>query len=106
MHQVISSNFYHMDVKLAFLNGEFEEVYIEKREGFPLTKGDMVCKVKKVLYGLKQAPRTWYARLDKYLEKLGFAKGMTSSNLYLKEIENELLIVVICVDDIIFEAND
>ena len=51
---------YQMDVILAFLNGELEEeVYIEKPEGFPLTKEkDMVCRLKKYFYGLKQAPRT------------------------------------------------
>ena len=49
-----------MDVKSAFLNGELEEeVYIEKPEGFPLSKDeDMVWKLKKSLYGLKQEPRT------------------------------------------------
>ena len=66
----------------------------------------MVWKIKKDLYGLKQAPRTWYARLDNYLAKLGFAKGTTYRNLYLKEIENGLLIIVIFVDDIIFGGND
>ena len=55
---------------------------------------------------MKQAPRTWYLRLDTYLEKLGFAKGMTDSNFYLKEIEDGLLIIVIFVDDIIFGGND
>ena len=58
------------------------------------------------MYGLKQAPRTWYVRLDKYLEKLGFAKVTTDNKLYLKEIENQLLIIVIFVDDIIFGGND
>lgn len=97
-----------MDVKLAFLNGELEEeVYIEQPEGFPLTKEkDMVCRLKKALYGLKQAPRTWYARLDKYLAKLHFAKGTTDSNLYLKEIEDGLLIIIVFFDDIIFGGND
>ena len=66
----------------------------------------MVWKLKKALYGLKQAPRTWYARLDKYLAKLGFAKGTTKSNLYLKEIEDGLLIIIVFVDDIIFSGND
>ncbi|XP_057856558.1 probable leucine-rich repeat receptor-like serine/threonine-protein kinase At3g14840 isoform X2 [Cryptomeria japonica] len=30
--------------------------------------------LRKALYGLKQAPRSWYARLDKYLLKLGYTK--------------------------------
>ena len=66
----------------------------------------MVCRLKKDLYGLKQAPKTWYASLDIYLAKVGFAKGMANSNLYLKEIENDFLIIVIFFDDIIFGGND
>ena len=99
---------YQMDMKSAFLNGELEEeVYIEQLEGFPLTtKKDMVCKLKKALYGLKQAPRTWYARLDKHLEKLGFAKGSVDSNLYLKEIKDGFQIIIVFVDDMIFGGDD
>ena len=66
----------------------------------------MVYRLKKVLYGLKKEPRTWYAWLDIYLAKLGFAKGITFSNLYLEEVENGLLIIVIFVDYIIFGGND
>ena len=99
---------YQMDVKSTFLNGELkEEFYIEQLEGFPLTtEKDMVCKLKKALYGLKQAPRTWYARLDKYLEKPRFAKGTIDSNLYLKEIKDGLLIIIVFFDDIIFGGDD
>lgn len=77
-----------MDVKSTFLNGELEEeVYIEQLEDFPLTKDkDIVWRLKKALYGLKQASRTWYARLDKYLERLGFVKSKANSNLCLREI--------------------
>ena len=64
---------------------------------------DMVCRLKKALYGLKQAPRTWYARLHKYVAKLGFAKGTIDSNLYLKEIEDGLLIIIVFFDDTFFE---
>ena len=60
----------------------------------------------RTLYGLKQAPRTWYARLDKHLTKLGYSKGMTDSNLYWKEIDDGLMILVIFVDDIIFGRDD
>ena len=99
---------YQMDVKSAFLNGELEEeVYIEQPKGFPLkNENEMVCILKKELYGLKQAPITWYARLDKNLTKLGFRKSMVDNNLYLKEIGDELLILIIFVDDIIFGGDD
>ena len=87
---VANKNFkvYQMDVKSTFFNGELEEeVYIEQPKGFPLIKEkEMVCKLKKSLYGLKQAPRTWHARLDKYLAKLGFAKGIVDSNMYLEKL--------------------
>ena len=97
-----------MDVKSTFLNGELEEeVYIEQPQGFPLTDDkDIVCRLKKALYGLKQAPKTQYARLDKHLTKLGFSNGMGDNNLYQKEIDDGLMILVIFVDDIIFGGND
>ena len=98
---------YLMDVKLAFLNGELEEVYIEKPKGCPLTDDkDIVCKLKKSLYDLTQAPKTQYAKLDKHLTKLGYRKGMADSNLYWKETDDGLMNLVIFVDDIIFGGND
>ena len=95
---------YQMDVKSAFLNGNLEEeVYMEQPEGFSLTdKPDYVFKLEKALYGLKQAPRAWYARLDKYLQDKGFKKGSVDSNLYIKHEGDDLLIVLVYVDDIIF----
>ena len=98
---------YQMDVKSAFLNGNLEEeVYIEQPDGFIL--GDdptMVFRLKKALYGLKQAPRAWYSRLDSYLQKLGYKKGVVDSNLYVKKEESSQVVVVIYVDDIIFADN-
>jgi hypothetical protein len=99
---------YQMDVKSAFLNGNLEEeVYIEQPEGFQLTKkGDYVCKLNKSLYGLKQAPRAWYARLDSFLQKQGLKRGSADNNLYCKLDGNNMIIVEVYVDDIIFGSDD
>ena len=99
---------YQMDVKLAFLNGELEEeVYIEQPKGFPLSeKEDHVCRLKKALYGLKQSPKAWYARLNGYLRQQGFKKGIVDSNLYVQIDKDNLTIVEVYVDDIIFGSND
>jgi len=95
---------YQMDVKSKFLNGDLErEIYMEQPERFLLTEiPDYVCKLKKALYGLKQAPRAWYYRLDKYLHEQGFKKDIVDSNLYIKSEGDDLLVVLIYVDDIIF----
>ncbi|GKA56991.1 integrase, catalytic region, zinc finger, CCHC-type containing protein, partial [Tanacetum coccineum] len=57
---------YQMDVKMAFLNGEFkEDVYVSQLEGFvDQDNPSHVYKLKKALYGLKQAPRVWYDTLS------------------------------------------
>lgn len=99
---------YQKDVKCAFLNGDLNEgVYIEKTDGFSLSYDtDMVYRLRKDLYGLKQEPRAWYARLDKYLLKLGFTKGSAENNLYYKITDDDILIVEVFVDDIIFGGED
>ena len=58
-----------------------------------------MCKLEKYLYGLKQAPRAWYARIDNYLQGLGFSKSIVDSNLYIKVVQNQPLILVLYVDD-------
>jgi FtsZ-interacting cell division protein YlmF len=99
---------YQMDVKSYFLNGDLkEEVYMEQPEGFQLSDNpDFVCKLKKALYGLKQAPLAWYYKLDKYLQDKGFKRGTVDNNLYIKTEGNDLLIVLVYVDDIIFRSNN
>jgi hypothetical protein len=95
---------YHMDVNSTFLNGDLEEeMYMEKPKGFSLTDNpNYVCKLKKVLYGLKQTLRAWYYRLDKFIQEKGFKKGTVDNNLYIKSKGDNLLIVLVYVDDIIF----
>ena len=96
-----------MDAKSAFLNGDLnEEVYVEQPDGFVLTNDlDYVCKLKKALYGLKQVPRAWCDGLDSYLQQQGFKKGYADSNLYVKNEGNNILIIVVYVDDVIFGSD-
>lgn len=103
----INIKVYQMDVKSTFLNGEFEEVYIEQAEVFFLTdKKYYVCRLKKALYGLKHSPRAWYAHLDRYLQQKGFNKGSAYSNLYVRIEHDSLMIIEVYVDDIIFRSVD
>eukprot|EP00253_Pinus_taeda_P014992 PITA_14992 len=95
-----------MDVKTEFLNGTInEEVYIEKPLGFEVKDREAyVCRLKKALYDLKQAPRAWYARMDPYLQRLGFTKSSTYLNLYIKVVKDEPIIILLYVDDLLLTS--
>ena len=60
----------------------------------------------KAPYGLKQAPHTWYERLSKFLLLNEFTKKNIDKILFLKRKLNDLLVVQIYVDDIIFGATN
>ncbi|KAE8657590.1 hypothetical protein F3Y22_tig00116989pilonHSYRG00496 [Hibiscus syriacus] len=97
-----------MDVKSAFLNGVLEEeVYIQQPSGYEV-KGheDKVLKLKKALYGLKQAPRAWNSRIDKYFQENGFNKCPYEHALYIKIKDEDILIVFLYVDDLIFTGSN
>nr|GEU70275.1 retrovirus-related Pol polyprotein from transposon TNT 1-94 [Tanacetum cinerariifolium] len=98
---------YQMDVKTVFLNGNpREEVYVSQPDGFvdPYNPNH-VYKLKKALYGLKQAPRAWYDMLSSFLISKDFSKGSVDPTLFIRRNRNDLLLVQIYVDDIIFAAS-
>ena len=65
-----------------------------------------VYKLQKALYGLKQAPRAWYERLGKFLLENGFTRGHIDKIFFTKTKENDLIIIQIYVDDILFGATN
>jgi hypothetical protein len=99
---------YQMDVKSAFLNGYINElVFVEQPPGFgDEKKPNHVYKLKKALYGLTQAPRAWYKRLRDFLLSKGLKMGKVDTTLFTKKIENDLFIMQIYVDDIIFGSTN
>ncbi|GKE49588.1 retrovirus-related pol polyprotein from transposon TNT 1-94 [Tanacetum coccineum] len=99
---------YQMDVKTDFLNGELkEEVYVSQSEGFvDQDNPSHVYKQKKALYDLKQAPRAWYDMLSSFLISQHFSKGAVDPTLFTLQAGNDLLLVQIYVDDIIFASTN
>ncbi|GKF56587.1 retrovirus-related pol polyprotein from transposon TNT 1-94 [Tanacetum coccineum] len=99
---------YQMDVKIAFLNGELkEEVYVSQPGGFvDQDNPSHMYKLKKALYSLKQAPRAWYDMMSSFLISQQFSKGAVDPTLFTWHAGNDLLLVQIYVDDIIFASTN
>ncbi|GKG36649.1 retrovirus-related pol polyprotein from transposon TNT 1-94, partial [Tanacetum coccineum] len=93
-----------MDVKTAFLHGTLkEDVYLCQLEGFiDVDHPSHVYKHKKALYGLMQAPRAWYDKLSSYLLQNHFFKGTIDPTLFIRRFNDDILVVQVYVDDIIF----
>nr|GFB39212.1 hypothetical protein [Tanacetum cinerariifolium] len=103
-----SSSLYQMDMKTSFLHGSLkEDVYMCQLKGFiDADYPSHVYKLKKALYGLKQALRAWYDELSTFLLQNGFFKGTIDPKLFTRRFDNDILVVQVYVDDIIFGSND
>ncbi|GJX99170.1 retrovirus-related pol polyprotein from transposon TNT 1-94 [Tanacetum coccineum] len=99
---------YQMDVKTSFLNGPLkEEVFVSQPDGFVDPDfPNHIYRLKKALYGLKQAPRAWYDKLSSFLIEHHFTKGIVDLNLFTRRHGDDILLVQIYVDDIIFGSTN
>ncbi|GKA90071.1 retrovirus-related pol polyprotein from transposon TNT 1-94 [Tanacetum coccineum] len=97
-----------MDVKTEFLNGPLkEEVYVAQPDGFvDPDHPEKVYRLRKALYGLKQAPRAWYDELLNFLMSKGFTKGTIDPTLFMIKYGEDILLVQIHIDDIIFGSTN
>jgi hypothetical protein len=95
---------YQMDVKSAFLNGKLkEDVYVQQPPGFESHEfPNHVYKLNKALYGLKQAPRAWYETLSAFLIQNKFVRGKIYNTLFIYRTKEDVILVQVYVDDIIF----
>ncbi|GJR66643.1 retrovirus-related pol polyprotein from transposon TNT 1-94 [Tanacetum coccineum] len=97
---------YQMDVITAFLNGpRNEEVFVAQPDGFVDPDHlEKVYHLRKALYGLKQPPRAWYDELSNFLMSKGFTKGTIDPTLFTIRYREDILLVQIYIDDIIFRS--
>ncbi|GKC65414.1 retrovirus-related pol polyprotein from transposon TNT 1-94 [Tanacetum coccineum] len=99
---------YQMDVKMVFLNGRLEEeVYVSQLDGFvDPNHPEKVYRLRKALYGLKQAPKACYNELSTFLMSKGFTKRTIDPTLFMIRYGEDILLVQIYIDDIIFWTSD
>nr|GEW04710.1 hypothetical protein [Tanacetum cinerariifolium] len=84
---------------------DFEESFASPDGFVDQDNPNHVYKLKNALYGLKQAPCAWYDMLSSFLISQDFSKGSVDLKLFIRRDGNDLLLVQIYVDDIIFAAS-
>jgi hypothetical protein len=99
---------HQMDVTTAFLNGKLEEdVFMDQPEGYIIPgKEDLVCHLKRSIYGLKQSPRCWNKELVDYLTELGFIQSDGDPCVFVRTVNDKLVIIAVYVDDLILATED
>lgn len=65
------------------------------------------CRLRKSIYSLKQSPRAWFQRFNRAVIKHEFKQAQSNHTLFTKftGIDN-IIIILVCVDDIILTGND
>ena len=63
-------------------------------------------QVEKGLVWTKQARRDWYGRMDSFLTSMGFTNSKVDPNLYMKIMDDELVILFMYVDDMFLTGNE
>jgi hypothetical protein len=87
-----------IDVKTAFLNGDFEEeIFMEQSEFFDGT--DKVCLLHKGLCGLKQAPRAWNNKFHSFLTSYGLVRSESDHCVYFGQNNSGIIRLYLYVDD-------
>ena len=102
---------HQMDIKTAFLNGEFtdgEVVWMRPPPGIDAPPGKL-CRLNKPIYGLKQAGRCWNKKLVQVLEEAELVELGYADCVFIhrdKDDPTRVTLLVVHVDDIITASND
>ncbi|GJW09556.1 integrase, catalytic region, zinc finger, CCHC-type containing protein [Tanacetum coccineum] len=85
-----------------------KKVSVSQPEGLLIrTTSHAVTAHNRTLYGLeKQAPSAWYDMLSSLLISQQFSKGAVDPTLFTRHARNDILLVQIYVDDVIFASTN
>ena len=95
---------HQVDIKSAYLNGEFEEgnvIYMCLPPGVHLTDDKtLICHLLKPLYGLRQSGRHWYKKLSSVLMgSLQMRKCEVDQAVFYCVEEESMVMLAVHVDD-------
>ncbi|KAL9252245.1 Retrovirus-related Pol polyprotein from transposon RE1-like protein [Drosera capensis] len=80
---------------------------MEQSKGFECVHHpEYACKLKKALYGLNQATRARYNKIAEFFLQCGYSITPADSNLFIKNTNGKISMVLVYVDDIIITGND
>jgi hypothetical protein len=101
-----------VDVKGAFLNGEFEDgeiIHMKVPQGFEkhFPEGSVLLLLK-YLYGLKQATKAFWRQLLRAATAMGLKQSTADPCLYYKWVNGRLVMMMSWIDDnaIVGQEND
>ena len=82
---------HQMDVKTAFLNGEWDkEIYMEQPIGFVIQgQKHKVCRLLKSIYGLKQSSRQWNIKFHNVVMSHSFEMIEENHYVYIKRLKDK-----------------
>jgi hypothetical protein len=103
---IIGLKIRQLDIKGAYINGLLKEkVYMRQPEGYE-DGTDQICELLKTLYGLKQAGREWNIEFDGQIKRFVFNRTHSDPCVYIKWDGNDVVILTIWVDDILFGTSE
>lgn len=96
---------HQVDVKSAYLNGEFEDnevIWMALPPGSKLTNDKtLALRLLRPLYGLKQSARHWHKKLLRVLrEKLNMSQSDVDQAVFFRVKGTDLIVIVVHVDDL------
>lgn len=94
-----------IDIVTAFLHAKIDRLkHINIPNGVDGNRKTKVGLLNKALYGLPISPMCWYKTFDRTMKKNEFERNIREPCLYLKRVNNQLIIVVNFVDDILLAS--